>query len=95
MTRYDLTLNIVVHDEKNPENIIFEVTSISRFRFDNLDSFESIPPYFYKNAIAIVFPYLRAFMSTLTLQANTRLIRLNLMNLSNLEQPLKDNTVIL
>ena len=53
----------------------------------------SIPSFFYKNAIAIMFPYVRAFISTLTLQANTKLLNLGLMNLSSLEKPLIENTI--
>jgi len=41
-----------------------------------------------------MFPYIRAFVSTLTLQANTKLLKLGLMNLSELEEPLKKNTII-
>ncbi|MBK7039827.1 MAG: protein-export chaperone SecB [Bacteroidetes bacterium] len=54
-----------------------------------------IPTFFYKNCIAIIFPYLRAFLSTLTLQANVKPLILPLMNLSGLEKPLIENTVLI
>jgi preprotein translocase subunit SecB len=63
------------------------------FGFDKNLPFEKIPQYFYKNAIAITFPYIRAFISTLTLQANSGVLILGLMNLSNLEKPLIENTI--
>lgn len=51
-----------------------------------------MPSYFYRNSIAIVFPYIRAFISTVTLQANIPPIILPTMNLTSLEIPLKQNT---
>jgi len=54
-----------------------------------------IPDFFYANSIAIVFPYLRSFLSTLTMQANTKQILLPLLNLTHLEAPLRENTVLL
>jgi preprotein translocase subunit SecB len=65
------------------------------FRFAGAISFEEIPNYFYKNAIAISYPYLRAFISTLTLQANVKLMVLPLMNLSHLESELRANTELI
>ena len=89
---YELALSFTVCSEKKSENIIFKLTSIASFQFDPAVSLDDIPSYFYKNAIAIMFPYVRSFISTLTLQANIKLLKLNLMNLSSLEKPLRENT---
>ena len=89
---YHLTLKISVKSADEDE-MLFELTSVAIFKFNNVSKLTDIPPYFYKNAIAIVFPYIRAFISTLTLQANTRLLKLGLLNLSKLEKPLIENTV--
>lgn len=62
------------------------------FKFNGSITFEEIPVYFYRNSIAIVFPYLRAFVSTLTSVANSKPIILPVMNLTSLEEPLKNNT---
>ncbi len=86
-----LKLIFVSHNENNNENLIFQLKSIAVFKFDSNIEYSNIPSYFYKNAIAIMFPYLRAFISTLTLQANTKLLKLGLMNLSGLEVSLKEN----
>lgn len=86
-----LILNFVSHNENNQENFIFQLVSVAVFKFDPNMEYSQIPNYFYKNAIAIMFPYLRAFISTLTLQANSKLLKLGLMNLSGLEKPLKNN----
>ncbi|MFD1293846.1 protein-export chaperone SecB [Lutibacter holmesii] len=90
-----LSLNFISHNEDNLGNFIFQLNSIAVFKFESNIEYTEIPNYFYKNAIAIMFPYLRAFISTLTLQANTKLLKLGLMNLTGLEIPLKENISII
>jgi len=51
-----------------------------------------IPDYFYPNCMAIVFPYVRSFLSTLSLQANVPPIILPIINFSDLQGILKRNT---
>jgi preprotein translocase subunit SecB len=63
------------------------------FQFEGKLGLSDVPSYFYRNSIAIVFPYLRAFISNLTLQANVKPIILPILNLSDLEEPLRKNTV--
>ncbi len=55
---------------------------------------EDIPSYFFANSIAIVFPYLRSFISSLTVQANLKPFILPTMNLTSLSVPLKENVVV-
>lgn len=64
----------------------------SVFTLKNVDKLEDIPSFFYKNSIAILFPYIRAFVSTVTLQANREPMVLPTMNLSALESTLKNHT---
>lgn len=90
---FELTLLFISHEEEEIESVIFQLTAIAVFKFDRNLKLSEIPSYFYMNAIAIMFPYLRAFISTLTLQANTKLMNLGLMNLSKLEKPLRENTI--
>ena len=90
---FELTLNVITHDKDDTAKRVFELTSIGFFKFENKVPFNEIPQFFYRNAIAIMFPYIRAFISTLTLQANTKLLRLNLMNLEGLEKNLVDSSV--
>jgi len=90
---FELKIMFIASVDKEEGETIFDLTSVATFQFESAPILEDIPSYFYKNSIAIVFPYIRAFISTLTLQANTRLLRLGLMNLSNLEKPLIENTI--
>lgn len=63
------------------------------FRFSSRIEFDEIPLFFYGNSIAILFPYIRSFVSTLTLQANFPPLVLPTLNLLHLAEPLRKNTV--
>lgn len=69
-----------------------EVTCFCEFVFPNLKCKEDIPEFFYSNSIAIMFPYLRAFVSLVTMQANFgEPIVLPLLNLSAIGQTVKND----
>lgn len=75
--------------------VVSEVTCEADFQFRDAISFEEIPPYFFSNSIAIVFPYVRAMVSTLTLQSNMkRPIILPTMNLTSLQDQLRNQVEI-
>lgn len=90
---FNVEVNLTAWDCEERINVILRVKCIATFQFVNAIALNEIPSYFYQNSIAIVFPYIRAFISNLTLQANTGLIILGLLNLSNLERVLIENTV--
>ena len=64
------------------------------FVFADELSYKEIPDYFFPNSIAIIFPYIRAFVSTMSLQANFRPIIIPTMNLSDLSESLRKNIVV-
>lgn len=70
------------------------VICIASFKFKDIVPFDEIPNFFYSNSIAILFPYIRAFVSTLTLQANIKPILLPTLNLSPLQNLLKEHTTV-
>lgn len=78
-----------------PEVSFISATVEATFKFDNVKVGDEIPEYFYVNAIAIVFPYLRAFITTLTSVANLKPLVLPTYNLSNLSTLLKEKTTML
>lgn len=90
--RYILLLIFKAKYGNNVEAINIKVKAIYQFK-ENL-SINEIPPYFYSNSIAIIFPYIRAFVSTITLQANIAPIVLPTLNISALESVLKSNTTV-
>lgn len=63
--------------------------------FHITDNENTVPDFFYRNSMAIIFPYIRAFISTLTLQANDGVVMLPTLNLTNQESKLRDNTTII
>ncbi|WP_264509972.1 protein-export chaperone SecB [Flavobacterium sp. N1719] len=88
---FDLTFEFVAFgiDREKP---FIKINCIGSFVFQNIKTINEIPEYFYRNAMALLFPYLRAFISVLTLQANIPPLVLPTYNLSQLEKPLRENT---
>lgn len=76
---------------KNKDTVV-KVKCKAVFSFGQSCTIEEIPTYFYSNSIAIIFPYIRSFVSTLTLQANVKPILLPTLNLSTLQEELRRNT---
>ena len=92
--RYDLMFDVtVVCDETGTE--VVKVSCEASFSFGNKFSIEDIPDYFYPNSLAIVFPYVRAFVSTISLQANVQPVVLPTVNLMGLTEKLKEQTQII
>lgn len=73
---------------------VVEVTCIAEFLFNKDVTLDTIPVFFYPNSIAIIFPYIRAFVSTLTLQANIPPMVLPTLNLTSLQDTLRENTTV-
>ena len=91
---YDLVFDVTVECvETNTE--VVKVSCEASFSFGNKLSIEDIPDYFYPNSLAIVFPYVRAFVSTISLQANVRPVVLPTINLMGLTEKLKEQTQII
>lgn len=84
---FDLILDFKAIDEDH-EFEIMVIKSVASFKFNKAYAFNEIPEFFYPNALAIVYPFIRAFASTLTLQANTEIMMLGLYNFSNLKDVL-------
>jgi len=91
---FKLTVNFIASADAEGEQEMIRSSFIAYFEFDEKIPLEEIPVYFYRNSLAIVFPYIRSFVSNLTMQANIKLIILPVLNLSELEAPLKANTII-
>ena len=90
---YDLSFDTIVKCEET-DTIIVEVSCIAQFSFMDRIKFEEIPDFFHPNSLAILFPYIRAFVSTLSLQANSSPMILPTVNLMGLTEKLRDNTSV-
>ncbi len=91
---FELTFKVIIYKLENPSDYILKATVLSEFKFVEKINFEEIPAYFYKNIIAIIFPYVRSFVSMISSQGNNNAMILPVLNLSNLEKPLRENTII-
>lgn len=87
---FELQFNVNALNEN--EAPFVQVNCVGTFTFENVNSIEEIPDFFYRNSIAILFPYLRAYVSIVTTQANGPGIILPTLNLSSLESTLRKNT---
>lgn len=90
---FELTFTVSVFNDDQRENPFAMIRCKGIFRFENVESIEDIPDFFYKNSIAILFPYVRAYLSLITTQANVPGIILPTLNLSSLEGELRKNTI--
>lgn len=89
--KFELIFNVsVFNDDKT--NIFAEIRCKGIFSFENVNEFDDIPDFFYRNSIAILFPYVRSYLSIVTTQANVPGIILPTFNLSGLENKLRKNT---
>lgn len=91
---YKLILRFFANYGEKNEYSLIDLVSEGDFKFDKSISFEEIPDYFFPNCIAILYPYLRAFITTFTSVANTKALILPTLNLSSLSKPLKENTTV-
>lgn len=92
---YELSFVFTAFQGENEKNEIVSVRCKATYKFQQPISFDSFPKMFYANSIAILFPYVRAFVSTVTLQANILPpIIIPTLNLTSLESRLSANTVV-
>ena len=92
--RYDLVFDVTVECVETNTDVV-KVSCEASFSFGNKVSIEDIPDYFYPNSLAIVFQYVRAFVSTISLQANVQPVVLPTVNLMGLTEKLKEQTKII
>jgi preprotein translocase subunit secB len=84
---FTLTLNVVVRDDKKNLNISLSIDGV--FEYDT-DSMQELLPFICNNAPAILFPYIRAYISNITALGGISPIILPTLNLENVGKTLKD-----
>lgn len=91
-SQYQLNFDTYIQCEENGAKVI-NISCVANFSFVQHIDVEDIPEYFYPNCLAIVFPYIRAFISTISLQANVNPIILPTINLMGITEDLRSNTI--
>jgi preprotein translocase subunit SecB len=88
---FQLILDVKVEDQN--ESFFIEIRAVANYLFDDRNiSKETLDSLFYVNAPALLFPYIRAYISTLTNLSGFEAINLPTMNMINLGEELKANT---
>lgn len=92
--KFELKFIFTALNSQTEEEVV-KIESVSQFLFSDIIEYEDIPDYFYPNSIAIVFPYVRAFISSISVQAGIPPIVLPTYNLSVLQEELRKNTCVI
>ncbi|MCK5136252.1 MAG: protein-export chaperone SecB [Bacteroidales bacterium] len=87
---YKILLGITIHDDD--ESIKANVEAIGYFEFSDSIDQDTLDNLFYVNAPAILFPYIRAYISTLTNLSGIETVTLPTINLSSIGGVLQKNT---
>lgn len=97
LSKKDKTFVLEQEVEVNDENNKFKINirTSAQFDFDEIPVDEKSFSFFTVNAPAIVFPYIRAYISNLTTLSGLSTITLPTLNLSEMSKVLKDNIDII
>ena len=85
-------LNLGVKIEDKNKSFKIEIDAVANFYFEKETELSNLDNYFYVNAPAILFPYIRAYISTLTTLSGFEAINLPTLNMSKIGKDLKENT---
>lgn len=88
--RFELSLKVRIEDEG--KNLQIEVDTIATYVLEGEVSDKMLNTFFYINAPAILFPYIRAYIAALTTLSGMAPINLPTLNLTQLAPELEKNT---
>jgi|SRR5690554_1047265 len=89
-SNFELHLGVKLEDENKSFNI--QIDAIANYVFENQVSLDNLSKFFYVNAPALLFPYIRAYISTLTNLSGFEPINLPTLNMTRLGEDLQKNT---
>jgi preprotein translocase subunit SecB len=90
----EFLLNLKVNIVDGTDSVNIEVEAEAIFRFTNDNTQAELDNFFYINSSAILFPYIRAYIATLTTLSGESIVPPTL-NLTGLGDKLKGNTKII
>ncbi|HAQ20633.1 MAG TPA: protein export chaperone secb [Prolixibacteraceae bacterium] len=88
--RFELSLDIRIEDED--KSLLIEVETVASYSLEGEVSDKMLHSFFYINAPAILFPYIRAYIAALTTLSGMSPINLPTLNLTQLAPELEKNT---
>jgi preprotein translocase subunit SecB len=89
--RFRINLGVIVVNES--KLLTIEIEAMAIFRLQGETAPEILKNYFYLNAPAIFFPYIRAYISALTTLSGLTAVTLPTLNLSYLAEELEKHTI--
>lgn len=89
---FELTINVDITNVSKTVKV--NVTALGSFTFPKEKTLEELSGYFYMNAPALLFPYLRAYVATLTNLSGVDPINLPTLNLTEYGKKLQEQTVL-
>lgn len=90
VSNFQLHLEVKIEDENKSINI--EITAVANYYFEKEIELDILNNLFYLNAPALLFPYIRAYISTLTNLSGFETLTLPTLNMTGLGEDLKNNT---
>lgn len=85
-------LHLITYIKNQEDTINIEIDIVAFFSFDNKIERDQLNKMFFINAPAIVFPYLRSYITTLTVLSGIDPVILPTLNLSGIGKELEQNT---
>lgn len=89
-SNFQLHLDVKIEDKNKAFNL--EIIAVADYSFANKEVLDNLNSFFYVNAPALLFPYIRAYISTLTNLSGFDPINLPTLNMTGLGEDLKNNT---
>lgn len=86
------TVQLTVDVKDHSGSFDIHLIAVGIFEFKDMEDPENISNYFYVNAPAIMFPYVRSYISTVTALSGLNAVNLPVMRLTKLEKALRENT---
>lgn len=90
---FQLSLGVTVEDESKSFRI--EIDATADYSFEKKTALDELDTFFYVNAPALLFPHIRAYISTLTNLSGFPPVNLPTLNTTHLGEELRDHTTTL
>ena len=90
---FDLVLDVTINNKTN--TILIDICALGNFSFPKEKEINDLSNYFYMNAPALLFPYIRAYIATLTNLSGIDAINLETLNLTQYGKILEQQTTII
>lgn len=89
---FQLFLGVEISDEE--KILLIEIEAVADFKFEDDIEKDMLENYFFINAPALLFPYIRAYISTITNLSGVKPVTLPTLDITELGENLRKNTQV-